>query len=333
MTSTPKQASSPVSNGRSLLHDATLFELSPEHVDEGVRIGFLHEDKAAALGRTMAAFGQRDPIKVMAQPGNAEQPWRLVTGRHRLVGARIEGITIWAIEVAGTPDELADLEASENLHRRPLGPIERAMFVHSLCQAAQQRLAREHGNLKQQQLAVKARWAKVKSGEIRREQALKDETDDTVDNMSTVYGWKESAAEALELDGKAIQRATRICRMLVEPFPELIEALSRHPVVGENGKQLREIADIGDEAQRRAAIEALLADPELSADEARVMAGLPRRGPDATPVHYQKHFNAIQGGWQRLGLAEKRIFLPTLARMLTSDMKRELRDLLDEELG
>ena len=54
----------------SLLSGANLFELSPLHVDEGERIGFLHEDKAAALGRTMAVFGQRDPIKVVANPKN-----------------------------------------------------------------------------------------------------------------------------------------------------------------------------------------------------------------------------------------------------------------------
>src|SRR5690606_38615791 len=108
-----------------------------------------------ALGRLMAVDGQRDPIKVVANKKNADKPWRLVTGMHRLIGARIENITVWAIEVTGKPEELADLEASENLHRRPLAPIERAKFVAALCQAAQERIAREHGNLSQQKLAIK----------------------------------------------------------------------------------------------------------------------------------------------------------------------------------
>lgn len=73
----------------SLLSGANLIELSPHHVDEGARIGFLHEDKAAALGRLMAVDGQRDPIKVVANPKNPERPWRLVTGMHRLIGARM----------------------------------------------------------------------------------------------------------------------------------------------------------------------------------------------------------------------------------------------------
>jgi hypothetical protein len=36
---------------------------------------------------------------------------------------------VFAIEVTGKPEDLADLEASENLHRRPLAPIERAKFT------------------------------------------------------------------------------------------------------------------------------------------------------------------------------------------------------------
>ncbi|MGD9472059.1 MAG: hypothetical protein AB7V38_07860, partial [Novosphingobium sp.] len=165
-------------SGAPLLSSAKLFELSPEHVDAGSRIGFLHEDKAAALGRLMAVDGQRDPIKVVANARNPDKPWRLVTGMHRLIGARIEGITVWAIEVSGKPEDLADLEASENLHRRPLGPIERAKFTAALVQAAQERIAREHGDLKQQKLAVAARWARVKAGEDRAEEALRDEVED-----------------------------------------------------------------------------------------------------------------------------------------------------------
>lgn len=319
--------------GWSLLDNARLIELSPLHVDEGTRIGFFHEDKAAALGRLMAVDGQRDPIKVMAQPGNAEQPWRLVTGMHRLVGARIEGITIWAIEVSGKPEELADLEASENLHRRPLGPIERAKFSAALVIAAQERLARIHGTLKQQQLAIKARWKRAADLPVAIREALANECDDTCATMADVYGWEESVGEALGMSKRSIYRDLELFRLLIEPFSELIEALSRHPVVGENAAQLRVLATVADEKKRRAAIEALLADPELSADEALVMAGLPRRGPDATPVAYQKYYNQIAGGWGHLGRRERLQFLPTLAALLTPELKRQMRDLLNEELG
>ena len=325
--------SRPQMTGGGLLAGATLFELSPLHVDEGVRIGFLHEDKAAALGRLMAVDGQRDPIKVVANPKNPEQPWRLVTGMHRLHGARIEAITVWAIEVRGNPEELADLEASENLHRRRLGAIERAKFVAALAEAARDRIAREHGNLKQQQLAIKTRWARVKANEIRVDQALQEESDDTTGQMSAVYGWQESIADAVGLDARTIRRSLRLHRLLVEPFPELIRDLAAHPVVGENEKQLRDIADVRDEAQRRRVIEILLQLPDCSAEEARILAKIdPRDGP-APPVHV-KYGSQIEGGWARLNLQQQRAFIPNIAAMMgTAGLKRELRDRLNAELG
>lgn len=300
----------------SLLSNAQLFELSPHQVDEGERIGFLHEDKAAALGRLMAVDGQRDPIKVVAQPKNEAQPWRLVTGMHRLIGARIECITVWAIEVSGKPEDLANLEASENLHRRPLAPIERAKFVHALCDAATMRLAREHGNLKQQQLAVRARWARVKSGEIRADQALQDEAIDTADKMSAVYGWQESAADAFGLDKRSIRRAMELYRQLVEPFPDLIEALAQHPVVGDNASQLRSICEVPEINKRRSVIEALIADHELSADAAIVQVGLQRAS--RAPSPFEKFSNQITGAWGRFTIEQRRRFIETNMNTLFS---------------
>lgn len=315
-----------------LLGNAQLFEISPDHVDEGQRIGFLHEDKAAALGRLMAVDGQRDPIKVVANKGNAEKPWRLVTGMHRLIGARIEGLTIFAIEVHGKPDELADLEASENLHRRPLAPIERAKFVHALSEAARVRIAREHGNLKQVQLAIKARWARVKASELRVDDALREEADDTADKMSAVYGWVDSAADAFGLDKRTIRRSLELYRLIVEPFPALAEQLAAHPVVGENAAQLKAIADIKDEQRRREVIARILADPELSADEARVQAGIDKV--HRAPTSFEKFTSQVSGGLSRLSAAEQKRALPSVLTALKSaEVKRQLRDLLNAELG
>lgn len=323
-------------NDKSLLSGAKLFELSPLHVDEGNRIGFLHEDKAAALGRLMAVDGQRDPIKVVAQPKNADQPWRLVTGMHRLIGARIEGITVWAIEVTGKPEDLADLEASENLHRRPLAPIERAKFTAALVMAAQKRIARQHGNLSHQQRGAKARWDAVRKGEVHTEQALKDETDDACAKIAQAYSWEESVGDALGMSRRAIYNDLTLYRLLIEPFPtDLVEALAAHPVVGENASQLKAIAGIRDEGQRRAVIELILSDPELSADEAKVRHGIGSADNSAAPRReLEKYRNQIKGGWQRLSFGERRAFIPDLAGMLhTADLKREMRDRLNKDLG
>lgn len=318
-------------NAAPLLNGAQLLELSPDDIAIPKRIGFLHEDKAAALGRLMAVDGQRDPIKVTKASG--VRPWRLVTGMHRLTGAQMEGITVFAIEVKGKPEDLADLEASENLHRRPLGPIERAKFTAALVTAAQARIAREHGNVSQQQLAIKARWDRVKHFEETAEAALRDEVEDTCDTMARVYGWEESVSDALDMSRRTIHRDLALYRLVIEPFPDLAEQLAKHPVVGENGAQLKVLTQLKDEGVRRQVIEALLADHEIGVEDAKIAAGAGTAVPLATPVAHQKHYNAIEGAWSRLSLEHKRQYLPKLASMLTPEMKRQLRDQLTEELG
>lgn len=331
------------SKGRApLLTAAQLLELDPNTISIPERIGFLHCDKAAALGRLMAVDGQRDPIKVArnlpsksvdACIAEGKQPWRLVTGMHRLTGAQLEGITVFAIEVKGKPEDLADLEASENLHRRPLGPIERAKFTAALVTAAQERIAREHGDLDQYQRGAKARWDRVRHHEETAEGALRDETEDAYAKMAQAYGWEESVGEALDMSRRTIHRDLALYRLVIEPFPELIYKLAQHPVVGENGAQLKALTQLKDEGVRRKVIEALLADPEIGVEDAKIAAGAGSAVPLATPVAHQKHFNAIEGAWSRLSLDQKRQFVPKLASMLTTDMKRALRDQLTEELG
>lgn len=312
--------------------NADVISIDPADIFVPDRIGFLHEDKAIAFGRLMATSGQRDPIKVTAHKG--KQPWKLVTGRHRLRGAEIEGMQVFAIEVFGEAEDLAELEASENLHRRPLPPIERAMFVHALCQAAQDRIAREHGDLNAHQLGMKKRWDKVRTRKMRAEQALRDESDDSADKMSALYGWQESAADALNLGKREIRRALTIYRLIVEPFPDLAEPLSKHPVVGENASQLKEIAGVPEETARRAVIELLLADPELSAADAVARAGGVARPEDAPRADIEKYRNQIKGGWGRLSIGEQKRFIPDLAAMLhTTELKKKMRDRLNEELG
>ena len=321
-----------MSSRQSLLSSAEIIALDPNDIFVPERIGFYHEDKATALGRLIAVDGQRDPIKVKAC-ARGEQAWELITGLHRMHGCANEEISVFALVVDGEAEDFADLEASENLHRRPLGPIERAKFTAALVQAAQDRIARAHGGLKQQQLAVKARWDRVKAGETTHEQALTDEADDTCSKLQHVYGWQHSVGEALGMERTAIYRDLSLYRLLIEPFPDLIEALAKHPVVGENASQLKKICAVPDEQHRRAVIDALLADKELSADEARVQAGVDRpEGPP--PAAHQKFVNAVTSNIARLSLPQRREILPQIVKALGSEgVKRQLRDMLNEELG
>ena len=321
-------------SGRSILAGAQVMSLAPETVLVPERIGFLHEDKAVALGRLIAVDGQRDPIKVsrLKKPVDGKE-WKLVVGMHRLHGCALEGIEVLAFEVFGKPEDLVDLEASENLHRRPLGPIERAKFTAALVQAAQERIAREHGELDQYQRGAKARWDRVKHGEELAEGVLRDEAEDAYAKMSQAYGWEEVVGEALEMSRRTMHRDLSLYRLIIEPFPEFAEALSKHPVVGENASQLKAIAAVKDEALRRKVIEALLANPEIGADDAKIAAGLPGASAQATPVAHQKFYNQIIGGWDRLGNPERTQFLPKFAALLTPGQKRELRDQLIADVG
>ena len=321
-------------NERLVRPDARVMSIDPATVLIPERIGFYHEDKAAALGRLIAVDGQRDPIKVVSIEAakNGGKSWRLVVGMHRLMGCQIEGVPALALEVFGKAEQLADLEASENLHRRPLGPIERAKFVAALVQAAKDRLARMHPDASQEELAVKARWDRNKQGEQSAESALSEETEDTCSNLGRVYGWEESVRDAFGFGRSEIYRCLAVYHLIIEPFPELCEPLSRHPVVGENASQLKKITQVKDQAARRRVIKALLDDPEIKVEDAMIAVGVGLAGAEATPVAHQKHFDAIEGGWSRLSIPHRRQFLPKIRAMLTADMKRELRDMLNQEV-
>ncbi|MEM8724653.1 MAG: hypothetical protein AAGE86_03935 [Pseudomonadota bacterium] len=314
---------------KSLLEGAQILSLDPKTIDTSDRIGFLHEDKAVAVGRLLFKDGQRDVIKV-SKSKKAGFDWKLRVGLHRTMGALYEGINIQAVAVSGKPEELRDLEASENLHRRPLSPLERAKFVYELCRAAQERIAREHGELSQHQLAAKARWDRVKHGEVRAEEALQDESNDAADKLSAAYDWQEGAAEALDLSKRTIRRSLELYRLLIEPFPDLAEQLSKHPVVGENSSQLQAIANVRDEDLRRQVIEALVADTSLSADAARIDLRIDMASADA-PTPDVKFSSTISSTWGRMSTRAKREFLPRFVSQLTPDLRSKLRALLDEE--
>lgn len=307
--------------------NAQVMSLDPADIFVPERIGFYHEDKATALGRLIAVDGQRDPIKV--QPRKGKQPWTLVTGLHRLRGCEMEGIQVYALEVQGQAEDLADLEASENLHRRPLGPIERAKFTAALVQAAQDRIAREHGNLSHQQLGAKARWQRVKDGETTAEQTLQDESGDACAKFAQAYGWEDAVGEALGMSRRTIHNDLALYRLLIEPFPDLIEALAKHPVIGENASQLKAIAAVKDEAQRREVIELVLEQPSVSVEGARIRLGIDS-GKAPAPTPDVKFTSTISDSWGRLSTTAKREYLPRFVTMLTPDMKARLRELLDE---
>ena len=119
--------------------NAQVMPLDPAEIFVPTRIGFYHEDKATALGRLIAVDGQRDPIKVQPRgsKGGGKQPWTLVTGLHRLRGCEMEGIQVFALEVHGQAEDLADLEASASSnpttwHAKVVVTDTRGFVVHEM---------------------------------------------------------------------------------------------------------------------------------------------------------------------------------------------------------
>lgn len=121
--------------------------------------------------------------------------------------------------------------------------------------------------------------------------------------------------------------------MLVEPFPELTERLAKHPTIGENASALRQIAQVKDQAHRRAVIERLLDDEETTLETAMAGLGIAKRtGP--APTADQKFISTAMDSLNRLSASAQKQHIDSIITVLKSDeVKRQLRDRLNEELG
>ena len=304
--------------------DAVL-QLPVDDIEVFQRIGFFHPDKAAALGRLIATDGQHEPIKVV-QLGRGR--WRLVAGLHRLEGIKGEGLrSVDAIEVRGTVEELRQIEASENLHRRTFGPLERAKFVRAIADAAEERLKAAHGDLTPQELGAKSRWAQARNAQgFLDEEVAGMEAECAAASLAGAYGWQESVADALGMSERAIRRDLAIYRGLIEPFPYFTEQLASHPL-GDNATALREMCRIDDKGDRFRVLEALLTFDDMTVAEAKAQVGLGQAKAPLSPT--DKHTNAVRSGWSRLSVRDQRAFLPEFVGLLTPGMRDDLRQLLD----
>ncbi|MCC6477971.1 MAG: ParB N-terminal domain-containing protein [Sphingomonadaceae bacterium] len=302
------------------------FTIDP---DEAGRIGLFFPAKAEALGFLMQRDGQTDPIKVTKAPSGSNYEWKLVYGLHRLRGALSAGIDVKAVAVEGSKAELEAIQASENINRRELEPLERALFVHAVASAAQWRVMNEHGVKSAQALGGKAKANKVQYSEIEKADEIAEAAGD---NLSLAYGWANEAAEALGLGKRDLQRSMRIHRLIIQPFPELIDPFKDHPVA-KVADSLLKIASIKDALKRKRVIEILIAGPN-DLGFAMQSAGVTDQKPEPTP--YTKFSSQMLGAWSRLGTADKRRFIPDLAAAIPAGMRKTMReelDRLDSEQG
>ncbi|MEO7465597.1 MAG: hypothetical protein ABIV36_01140 [Sphingobium limneticum] len=312
-----------------------VLQIAVDDIVVGDRIGILWPDKAAALGQLIAASGQRTPINIRANGPKAAKPWTLVAGWHRLEGAKLAGLRIIdAIQVYG---DFREIEAEENLHRRVLAPIERACFVRAVADAAEARLKDQHGDLTPEQVAARARWDAVRSKakDVERGETLVDaEADHARLNLSRVYGWRDETAAAMDMSLAAIKRDLALHRAIVAPFPDLYEALARHPIVGENASALREIASYA-EPSRRAVIEGLIQAPDMTLAQALEGLGL-KAGKAPAPTGATKYQDNAGANIARLSLSDQRSWAPAFAKAVKPQALRDFINACEErakELG
>lgn len=311
-----------------------IIKVHPSDVAIGERLGAFHPDKGAAIGKLMAQDGQIEPIQIVRNGPKAATPWTLVVGRHRHHGAECEGLMLDAFEVEGDAVTLRRIEADENVKRGSRSPLERASFVRAIADAAEARLKDHHGDLSPQQIGIRKRWdaMKAKAPGVERDDDLVDaETDYSAANFATVYGWQDSAADALGLSKRSIRDDLALHRALIAPFPALWRGLATHPIVGENASALRDIAAIGDIENRRALIESLVDTPEMTLGEA--MDGLGLSTPKAAPATgATKYMNNTTSNLARLSAGDQARIAPEIVKTMKPSALLALRAALDARI-
>lgn len=323
--------------------------LKPAEVIVPERIGLFWPEKASALGALMKRDGQTDPIKVHLRKvkGSKEQAYFLVAGLHRLEGAKLAGLESIQALVVVTSDasELLMLEASENVHRRDFGPIERALFVRAIAFAAEQRAEKARGGMSPQALGAKERWERARASVATRADDLATlEADYAQCQLGTNYGWSDEVAESLGLSRRALFRALKLHRQLIAPFErDLWEALARTEL-GQKQAAMLEVASITDVAARRRVMEVIAdtSDGEIkTVAEAMVLAGA-KEAPVRAPADGQTKFiNNAQSNLTRMTAGSQRSFAPTLAESIKPSALLAVREAITarirlmspEELG
>lgn len=321
-----------------------VIELDPATIDVTGRVGLFYPEKAEAYAALIARDGQRTPIVVRSNGNRAKLPWTLVAGLHRHAACTMAGLPIRAIVVEGDADELRAIQASENLDRRDLLPLERAMFVAAVADAAKKRAYTLHGVDNDKALAAKAKAATVKMTAAKRVDQIQftsvekadAEAEFAGDMLSSAYSWNDATAAASGMGVESLKRSLRIYRIIVEPNRDLMDALKNHAVAGNASALLAICAKGNDPANVRAIVEWLIAHPDAkTADEAMVALELmPSRGGTGAPATGDTKFlNGLQSNLQRLSLNGQRRAADVIAQSIAPSALTAVRDAISARIA
>ncbi len=240
----------------------------------------------------MAETGQQQPI-IVAEVGKDQ--FLLVAGAHRLEAAKLlKWKTIVAVLAKGTPEQLRLVEIDENLARRNLSALDRAIAL-----GERKRIYEEL-------------YPETKQGGDRKSTANPAEgQNDTMSFWSAspekVGAFSTVTAEKLGIERRTVERAVRIAAAL---SPELRENLTGHPIA-DNQAQLLKLVKLPPE-QREKAVAALTREeaPAKTVQEA-VEATAGRVKTKERPAH-QKQYDALCRAFDGANARAKKLFITWL---------------------
>ncbi|MGG9999719.1 ParB/RepB/Spo0J family partition protein [Pseudovibrio ascidiaceicola] len=243
-----------------------------------------HQDWIEVLASSLDELGLKEPIVVREVKHGRSKQIELVAGAHRLAAAAKLG---WE-EIPVSLVEASDLEArlieiDENLMRRELNPLDRAIFLN------------ERKLVHEEMYPETKHGGDVKSAEFKEKNQMA--------NLATRFS--KAAADRTGLSERSIRRAVSIISKL---SPDVIE-LVRETGLAESGKELEALAKKEPAAQR--AILSVIADGTAQkVSQAEVLLSM--KSSMAPVSEEEKAFRTLLASWNRLGRKRRRSFLDAL---------------------
>lgn len=256
-----------------------IVTLPLDRIVVGRRLRQIDNDYVTMLAASLAETGQHTPIHVA--PADAEGRHALIAGAHRVAAAERAGISVLQATIfRGEALAAQLLEIDENLMRRGLSELDRAVF-----------LARR----KEIYVAMHPETGRGKRPGNKR------------DNLSLFPAFAREVAEKLGISHRSVNRA--IARAQIEPDLRQMLALSRW---ADHGATLDALLK-ADAPTRRRLVEALTRDDAPAKSLANAMVEI--RGRRNTPDPAEEQFLALKGRWEKAAPKARRKFLAYLAEM------------------
>lgn len=259
----------------------TVHSIPLDLIDVGERLRPVDPDYVALIAASMAERGLDTPVTVTAADATTGRH-RLIAGGHRIAAARALGWPkIDALLSDANELQARLLEIDENLIRRELSALDRAVF------------------LAERQAVYLAMHPETGHGKARKNKGEEKTT--------SLSSFAQATAAKLGLDERSIQRAIK--RAALEP--DIRRLLTGHPVA-DSGAELDKLLSLTPEGRRQAVAALTRAEtPARNISAAIAEFTGPARASKAAEA--QRQLSALLGAWRKAGKKARGEFLDFLA--------------------